>query len=195
MFRLSALSSRALRPLSPWRRAVLFGAGLLALWLALQFAPLDASAPPPVRPVVASERLPMRVDGVGVPEERLAAVPTRPTRSLFRPGNIAALLLLLGGGGWAFHLRRRRPEPEDTEAVLPLIALSTLTLAPGFTLRLVRAGDEVLLLGLAQGGITLLRRYEAGEAPIDLGTHAGDGAATPHFAELLHQVQTPGPRG
>ncbi|NNF57012.1 MAG: flagellar biosynthetic protein FliO [Rhodothermaceae bacterium] len=196
MFRLPSFLARARRPLSPWRRAVLFGAGLLALWLALQFAPLEAPAPPPVRPAVASERLPVQ-PGVSsvIPEERLAAVPTRPSRSLLRPGNVIAVLLLVGGGGGALYLRRRRPDDAEDEAALPMASLGALPLDPGLTLRLVRVGEEVLLLGLAQGGITLLRRYAPGEAPADLGTHAGDGAATPPFAALLHQIQPPKRRG
>ena len=194
MFRLPALASSSRRPLGPWHRAALFGAGLLLLWLALQLAP---SAPPTPtaapRSTVAAERLPTRPDAGAVGDPGLGEVATRPSRGMLRFGNVLAVLLLAGGGAWAVYLRRKRPDVGTSEASLPMTSLGGLPLAPGLTLRLVRVGEEVLLLGLAQGGITLLRRYDADEAPLDHVT--GDGMVATSFADLLHRVQTPQAHG
>ncbi len=193
MFRLPSLTPAAHRPLTPWRRAVLFGAGLLVLWLALQLAPSAPPAPSaPSRSALADERLPDRAGFATA--ERLGEVATRPSRSLLRPGNVLALLLLVGGGAGALYLRKRRPGTEASDDALPMAPLGSLVLAPGQSLRLVRVGDEVLLLGLAQGGVSLLRRYDADEAPVGLdATEAG--AGMPDFAALLRHVQTPQAHG
>ncbi|MDT0631256.1 flagellar biosynthetic protein FliO [Rubrivirga sp. S365] len=206
MFRLPSLPAFSRRPLSPWRRAALFGAGLLVLWLALQLAPgAPAPAPSEARPADVAERLPVR-DGAG-PVAAHPAPRERAGRGLLSVGNLAALLLLAGGGAWAVFLRHR-PSAGGAEGPAPTLrSLDALALAPGQSLRLVAVGDEVLLLGLAQGGVSLIRHYAAGEAPAlapappDADTaalappDATAPAATappraPGFADLLRHAQT-----
>ncbi len=195
MFRPSAAPPSP-RRLSPWRRAAFFGAGLLALWLALQLAPAGPPTPPP-DPVAASDRLPP-VTATTEAGGRLGTVETRPERGLLRPGNVLAVFILAGGIVLAFVLRRRgegRPTAEGVMATLDAHAL-----APGAEIRLVRVGEEVLLLGLAQGGVSLLRRYRADEAPVPLDAPMIPGPAAPssgaaEFAALLRHAQTPPTRG
>lgn len=193
MFRFPFLSSASRRSLSPWHRAALFGAGLVVLWLALQLAP--ASSPPPATPrsEAASERLPARTAPDGPAAERLTAIPTQPTRSLFRTGNVLAVLLLVAGGAGAVYLRRRRPGTDTPEAAPSMATLGTLPLGPNHTLRLVRIGDEVMLLGLAQGGVSLLQRYDADEAPVAI--DAPVSAPALDFEALLQRFQTPHAHG
>ena len=152
------------------------------LWLALQLAP---SAPPaaaaePV-PADAAGRLPDRADRPAGP----TTLATRPERSLLRPGNVIAFLLLAGGGAWAIHLRRRQDGPGEAAREPALRALDTLTLAPGQSVRLVALGDEVLLLGVAQGGVSLLCRYHADEAPAALSEPA---SGPTDFGDLLRRA-------
>jgi len=132
------------------RRALLFGGGLALLWLALQLAPtpLPADDPTPFAEIADPS------DGV--------AVGPRPTAPrLFSASNLAALVLLAGGAGLAFFLRRR--SREGGGSVTPLQSMGQMTLAPNQQLRLVRCRDDVLLLGVTTGQITLLKRYDVGE--------------------------------
>ena len=130
------------------RRALLFGAALILLWLALQLAPKRTPAPPPVPIAEVAEA------DAGV------AVRSRPASpSLFSAGNIVALALLAGGIGLAFFMRRRARESGTLG--MPLETLGHLSLAQNQQLRLVRCGDDVLLLGVTSGQITLLKAYEA----------------------------------
>ena len=195
MFRPPALVALSRRPLSPWHRAALFGAGLLVLWLALQLAPdAPAPAPPEARAADVAERLPVRAvaDRTAAP----AAPRERPERGLLSLGNLAALLLLAGGGAWAVFLRRRPAAGGAAGPAPALRSLDALALAPGQSLRLVAVGDEVLLLSLAQGGVSLLRHYAPSEVPV-LALDAARPVdaprpAPPHapaFADLLRHAQ------
>ena len=129
------------------RRALLFGGGLALLWLALQLAPTPspADAPTPFAEIADP------ADGVAVRPH-----PTAPR--LLSTSNLAALVLLAGGAGLAFFLRRR--SREGGGPVTPLQSMDQMTLAPNQYLRLVRCGDDVLLLGVTTGQITLLKRYD-----------------------------------
>ena len=129
------------------RRALLFGGGLALLWLALQLAPTPspADAPTPFAEIADP------ADGVAVRPH-----PTAPR--LLSTSNLAALVLLAGGAGLAFFLRRR--SREGGGPVTPLQSMDQMTLAPNQHLRLVRCGDDVLLLGVTTGQITLLKRYD-----------------------------------
>ena len=131
------------------RRAVLFGIGLILLWVALQLAPKRAPAPEalPVAEVSDAD------DGVA-----FRSRPASPSPTLFSAGNIVAFILLAGGAGTAFFLRRRAKEGGSTGMLLQ--TLGQMSLAPNQQLRLVRCGDDVLLLGVTSGQITLLKRYD-----------------------------------
>ena len=163
------------------RRAGLFGAGLLLLWVALQLAPKRAPSPTPAPLAEAATA----DDGV-VARSRPASTPT-----LFSAGNIAVFALLLGGAGFAFFLRRRTKE--DGPAGLSLESLGQMSLAPNQQLRLVRCGNDVLLLGVTSGQITLLKSYEADAFDEANATDSKEAmsvdrpAAEPSFATLLRQ--------
>ena len=120
------------------------------LWLILQLAPtpLPDDDPTPFAEIADA------ADGV--------AVRSRPTAPrLFSVGNLVALVLLAGGAGLAFFLRRR--SREGGGSVTPFQSMGQMTLAPNQQLRLVRCGDDVLLLGVTTGQITLLKQYDVVE--------------------------------
>lgn len=189
MFRLPALAASSPRPLRPWHRAALFGAGLLVLWLALQLAPPAPTPAPTVRPAAAEGRIPARDARPAAGPAEGAPLVTRPERGLFRAGNVIALLLLAGGGVWAVHLRRQRAAGDGPAEAPTLRALDALTLAPGQSVRLVAVGDEVLLLGVAQGGVSLLCRYDAADAPVAPDAPPRPAPLSADFGELLLRAQ------
>lgn len=181
-------SSRAATPPSTrhlLRRAGFFGAALVLLWLALQLAPQRAPAPPTTPPLAEATA---RDDGVAVRSRA-------PAPGLFSAGNIVALVLLLGGVAGAVLLRRR--SRENGGASIPLQSLGHMSLAPNQQLRLVRCGDDVLLLGVTAGQITLLKAYdsEAFGEPDGVAEHSDEAmrvasasvAAPDSFASLLRQ--------
>lgn len=166
------------------RRTLLFGAGLALLWGALQLMPQRAPTPAAVPIAEAAEA----DAGVAVRSR-----PASPAASLFSAGNIAVLVLLLGGAGFAFFLRRR--SQEEGSAAMTLQTLGQMGLAPNQQLRLVRCGDDVLLLGVTSGQITLLKSYDFTEfagANSLRGEAASKAFASPasdegSFATLLQQ--------
>ncbi len=160
----------------PLRRALLFGLGLVILFVAVQLAPSSASDPEVAYEAVRGGRSGPR---------------------LFSAGNLIALALLAGGGLLALRLRQQADTPSGAS---PLRLVGQLPLAQGQSLRLVRCRGEVLLLGVTAGQITLLQRYPddlAGDAtvsdPADFGAAPGaglgagfDGEPPPRFGALLH---------
>jgi flagellar protein FliO/FliZ len=144
---------RTLPRLRPLHRATLFAAGLLLLWALVPSRP----AAPPSEPAVAVAR--------GV------------SPSPFRPGYLLALALLGGGAVLAVRLRRQA----GASGPGALEAVGHLGLGPNGQLRLVRCGDEVLLLGVTPQQVTLLRRYDADALPAPEGP-----TVPPGFADLLH---------
>ncbi len=131
------------------RRAVLFGTGLLLLWAALQLAPQRSSASPTGPPIASEE-----------PDDGVAAYSLPSSPRLVTGGNIAVVFLLAGGVGLAVYLRRRTREQGGMP--LSLHTIGQMSLAPNQQLRLIRCGEDVLLLGVTANQITLLKEY-AGE--------------------------------
>jgi flagellar protein FliO/FliZ len=71
--------------------------------------------------------------------------------------------------------------------------LSSTPLGPNRHLHMVRVGDEVILVGAGEGGITPLRRYDEDEA-IALGAIASaDELIDAGFADALAQAGAPAP--
>lgn len=70
-------------------------------------------------------------------------------------GYLGALALLLGGAALALYLRRTA-QPEGAALMRPL---GSFKIAPNQQLRLVACGEDVLLLGVTAGSITLLKTY------------------------------------
>ncbi|MFQ5571035.1 MAG: flagellar biosynthetic protein FliO [Rhodothermales bacterium] len=131
------------------KRALLFGAGLVLLWLAVQLAP---------GPSLSETAEPQAVVS-GAMEEGGRSSPA--ALQFLSWGNVAALVLLAGGGGLAYYLRRRSRGGRGPATLIQ--SVGHLVLSPNQQLRLIRCGDEVLLLGVASGQITLLKTY-AGDA-------------------------------
>jgi flagellar protein FliO/FliZ len=72
--------------------------------------------------------------------------------------------------------------------------LSSTPLGPNRHVHLVRVGDEVILVGAGEGGITPLRTFDADEA-IELGAIASeDERIDAGFAEALAAAGAPAPR-
>jgi flagellar protein FliO/FliZ len=160
------------------RRALLFGAGLILLWVALQLAPKRVPAPAEMPRAKASDEAD---DGVAVRSR--ASTP-----SLFSAGNVAVFVLLAGGAGAAFYLRRRSRERGGPS--LAIHSLGQMSLAPNQQLRLIRCGDDVLLLGVTAGQITLLKQYEwvaFAEADVREAPEAAPASDETAFGTLLRQ--------
>lgn len=186
MFRFSNTppTTDADRPRQLLRRALFFGGALLLLWLAVQVMP---SPQPPDASVYS--------DASGTVASRTVQPPS-PVRDhgLLRPGNLIALLLLVGGGGLALYLRQRTQE--TSTASVPIDMLGQMQIAPNQQLRLVACGGDVLLLGVTSGQITLLKSYPAErfattEQPLVEQTAnkvaASSNGLPPSFSDLLRQ--------
>ena len=186
MFRFfnAAPPSDADRPRQLLRRALLFGGALLLLWIAVQWMP----TPQPPDASVYS-------DASGTVASRTVEPPSPAReRGLFQPGNLIALLLLVGGGGLALYLRQRKQE--TAKATVPIDVLGQMQIAPNQQLRLVSCGGEVLLLGVTSGQITLLKSYPAEsfaatEQPlaeqVASEVSASPNGLPPRFSDLLRQ--------
>ena len=155
----------------PIHRAFLFAGGLLLLFLVVQLASASAEAP----------------RGAALPDQPGGAEYTRTADrdgyDLFSVGNLIAFALLAGGGAWAYHLRTRTGPAANGPALIEPVG--RFALAQNQQLRLVRCGGEVLLLGVTDGQISLLRSYDA-DAFAD--EHAAPLPAEPAahgFADLL----------
>lgn len=184
MFRLSERLSGAAGPQRRFvNRALLFAGGLVLLWLVVQLLP--ARTPPPSAPVYADES--------GTVASKAEPVLRRREPRLVTGGTVFAFVLLAGGGAFALYLRRRTGRPRAAPSFIEPVAAHTL--GQGQQLRLVRCGDEVLLLGATNSQITLLKTYPAAlfeSAPYGDPAVADAPPAAPHvapspFADVLRQ--------
>lgn len=82
----------------------------------------------------------------------------RADNTLFGSGYALVWVLLAAGGGLAWYLRKRNPAQQGQAA--PMQSLGEMALAPNQQLKLVTVGDDVLLLGVTAGQITLLKEYD-----------------------------------
>ncbi|MEX1054614.1 MAG: flagellar biosynthetic protein FliO [Rhodothermales bacterium] len=131
------------------RRAGLFAGGLLLLWVALQLVP---SPEAPADTAVYA-------DDTGAVASNLPLKNAASRPGLISWGNIAALLVLGGGGGIAYYLHRRSKGGPKSPS--PIHSLGELAIGQNQQLRLVKCGEEILLLGVTTGQINLLRSYQA----------------------------------
>ena len=109
---------------------------------------------------------------------------------------IVALLVVCAviyGVTWV--LKKVKSAKEATASGTSLESLATLPLGPNRALHLVRAGNEVVLLGSAEQGVTPIRRFSEAEA-IELGLLDGTTGATldvlPDVPAARPQAQTIG---
>lgn len=156
------------------KRAFLFGAGLLLLWVSLQLLP-SRTAP---------EQPPVYSDEAGTVASGTQKTPPSGTLNLFAPGNLVAILLLGGGVALAVHLRRRSRTGDAPTAITPL---GEYGIGPNQSLRLVECANEVLLIGVTSGQVTLLRSYTADQFDVDCPEEGAKPSMGTHFADVLHR--------
>ncbi len=75
---------------------------------------------------------------------------------------LAVVIAVIYGLTWVLKQVKQSREASATGA--GLATLATLPLGPNRSLHLVQAGDEVVLLGTGEGGVTTIRTYSADEA-------------------------------
>ena len=166
---------------------MLFGAGLIFLWVAVELIPV------PTRPDPAS----VVVDDAGAVATSISGldIEAREPR-LFTYGNLAAIMLLAGGIAVAVFLHRRYIGKETSGSILQ--SVTKLSLGPNQQLRLVICGDDIHLLGITSSQITVLKTYPrdtfesdglldelAGQAY--LGTHDNFQGSRAGFGDILRQ--------
>ncbi len=153
----------------PWRRLLLFIAGLFVLWVLWQWATAP-SGPPPI-PADAA-------DPTTFSQQH---APTAEHGFLLR--YFLILVVLAGGALWALRLRRRVTPAANTMLLRPL---GQLSLGPGQQIRLVACGEELLVLGVTAHHITLLKSLPL---PAELRTETtSEAVRAATFARLLESL-------
>jgi len=79
-----------------------------------------------------------------------------PQIEVFTWGNAGAVLLLMGVGGYALYLRQRG---DGSTANTAFQSVERLALGQSQELRLIACGDEVLLVGVTDEEVRLLKSY------------------------------------
>jgi len=128
-------------------RALLFAAGLALLWIILQMMPVSP-------PLEAPSSLP---DSGTETTQLSSGSHVRGDVSLFTPGYLAVIILLCAGVVIAFILRKR--SGLQSEDISWLQTLGKMRLDQNQQLRLVACGGDVLLLGISNEQISLLKQY------------------------------------
>lgn len=158
---------------------LVIGGGLLLLWGLVALMP----ASPPTPPVSS--------DDAGTVAQ---SVPNSDGLTVFTPGRIAVLVLLGLGAVGAIYLNQRASSA-SASVPGPLQPMGDLTLTPNQQLKLVRCRDDVLLLGVSQGEIRLLKSYPLSEFETAEGEplNGAEASSEPHprtlasFAHILRQ--------
>lgn len=150
------------------KRAAFFGLGLLLLYFAVQIMPTTST--PPVE---------VATDDAGAVAQKLARSP-----SPVSAGPIVAALILIGGIVLAVFLRKKTSASSPTGH---LQTIAEMTITQDQRIRLVRVGEEVLLLGITSGQISLLKSYPA-DTFNDQDQPPSDSVVSPAFAEMLRQA-------
>jgi flagellar protein FliO/FliZ len=146
-----------------WRGAVRYGLSLLGAMVVLWGGARAAA----MSPTAAEQSATTDSAMVASPP----ASGSVPSIEVFTWGNAAAFLLLLGGGAYALYLRQRGGGGPSGTRIRPV---GQLAFGQSQQLRLVACGGEVLLLGVTDDEITLLKTYprdafENLDAPDDSG--------------------------
>lgn len=165
IFRPSAGNERP-SPSALMKRAGFFAAGLVLLWLAVELMP--SPSPPPTVVHESDE------GGVAFRQERASTA--------VKPGMLMAGVILIGGVVLAVVLRRKTGEGTPTG---PLQTIADMPITPDQRLRLIRCGEDVLLVGITAGGVSVLEKYrrdvfEIADNPAP--------AVSPAFADLLRDA-------
>jgi len=160
----------ALRP----RRLPLFKAVHVVRALALGGCLLLVLAPPALADSFKPDTTPLPSDVTGG-GSTAAAAPGTGTGAIVRGVvGLAIVLAVIYGLYWLLRTTSRgRRGGKDAR----IEVVATTQLAQHRSLHLVRAGDEMILVGAAEGGVTPLRVYSPGEA-IALGLDEAEDATT-----------------
>ena len=90
---------------------------------------------------------------------------------------LAVVIGVIYGLHWI--LKQVKSSKEERASGSGLKTVATLPLGPGRSLQLVRAGGELVLVGVSEGGVTPIRSYQEDEARaaglLDMGDEDGDG--------------------
>lgn len=189
---MSLFSSSTSSVSTPLRRPLRYGVCLVGIIVLLGGVPQAAATPPPDQDAERES-----ADSTMVASSSVSG--DEPRIEIFTWGNLAALLLLGGGGAFALYLRQGGGE---TAANAPFRPLGQLALGQSQQLRLVACGEEVLLLGVTDDEVALLKTYpleafehlespeETGSTlPTPAGPSSGVSDAVPHgFADVLKRV-------
>jgi flagellar protein FliO/FliZ len=127
---------------------------------ALSAAVLGLLVLAPVAPAQDGERTPLRLDE---PQAEAAQAAGSTGGGLVR--TIVGLAVVIGviyGLHWV--LKQVKAAREERASGSGLAPIATLPLGPNRSLHLVRAGHEVVLVGVGEGGVTPVRTYTEAEA-------------------------------
>jgi flagellar protein FliO/FliZ len=153
-------------------------AALLGFWLLLLTAPASLAA--------NGEDTPIDVNDAPVQVAETAGSGGSPIlRTIL---GLAIVVAVIYGVAWLLRSVKRAREAQASGSGLH--SLATLPLGPSRSLHLVRAGGEVVLIGVGEGGVTPIRTYEEDEARA-LGLIPHEDAAVP---EPVGLPGLPGPR-
>ncbi|MBO6575794.1 MAG: FliO/MopB family protein [Rhodothermales bacterium] len=142
-------------PRDSLRRALFLSILLVIVWTAIAFLPDPTEQAASTLPV--DTELVTESPSIDEAETPFAADP-----SLIGPGYMLVIVLLAAGGLWALWLRQKK-RPGGPHGHLQDIG--RFRLGTSQEVRLVRCSDEVLLLGVSSGQISLLKAYPASQFP------------------------------
>jgi flagellar biogenesis protein FliO len=148
------------------KRAGFFAAGLVLLWLAVELMATPGTSAPVVH----------ETDEGGV------AFRTAQREPAVKPGMLVAVFILIGGVVLAIVMRKKSAAGAPTG---PLSTLADMPITADQRLRLIRCGEDVLLVGITAGGVTVLEKYRADA--FDQSSKPDD-SISPAFADLLREA-------
>jgi flagellar protein FliO/FliZ len=159
-----------------------------ALALMLLHAPTALAAPAPAAATVATapaERTRLNLGTAASSSHSAAGGGASIVRT------IVGLFVVIGViYGVAWILRQFRKGSQQRATGNGLAALASLPLGPSRSIQLVRAGEEVILLGISESGVTPIRTYTEGEArELGLDVAGTDGPAPSAGARPLARRQ------
>ncbi|NNE69662.1 MAG: flagellar biosynthetic protein FliO [Rhodothermales bacterium] len=153
-------------PRDSLRRALLLSGLLVIVWTAIAFLPdPEPPAESATNPVELAVQ-PATTEAADMESQEAAGtgstfvLPESP--SLFGPGYLLVLVILGIAGTWALWLKGRRDTDSPSSR---LTEIGRFRLGPQQQIQLVRCAEEVLVLGVSNGGINLLKAYPADAFP------------------------------